>query len=227
MCSWILVLRHSNPLSAFSPASLLKVLDSEVYDSPTQWPWTRRKAQWSRRLPRGRCWCPSVCRRTAAQCPCGSRSSPSRPCHSCSRQAPAGPLPELSACSPGSSSQSGRCPHRTYLQTLRQDYLYTSCRQWTRATLGCAPCCRPTWTVSVINRPPIVETHRKPRFSPDTSVFSALETFVIMALYKSTFTIPYHTIAASGVLWPPPSNCCNYQQATSYRRHQQGTHTPV
>jgi len=30
--------------------------------------------------------------------------------------------------------------------------------------------------------------------SPDTSVFSALETFVITALYKSTFTIPYHTI---------------------------------
>ena len=35
---------------------------------------------------------------------------------------------------------------------------------------------------------------RKPGFSPDTSVFSALETFVIIALYKSTFTIPYHTI---------------------------------
>ena len=30
--------------------------------------------------------------------------------------------------------------------------------------------------------------------SPDTSVFSALETLVIIALYKSTFTIPYHTI---------------------------------
>ena len=34
----------------------------------------------------------------------------------------------------------------------------------------------------------------KPGFSPDTSVFSALETFVIIALYKSTFTIQYHTI---------------------------------
>ena len=34
----------------------------------------------------------------------------------------------------------------------------------------------------------------KPGFSPDTSVFSALETFVIIALYKSTFTIPYNTI---------------------------------
>jgi len=33
----------------------------------------------------------------------------------------------------------------------------------------------------------------KPGFSPDTSVFSTLETFVIIALYKSTFTIPYHT----------------------------------
>ena len=30
----------------------------------------------------------------------------------------------------------------------------------------------------------------KPGFSPDTSVFSALET--VVALYKSTFTIPYH-----------------------------------
>ena len=35
----------------------------------------------------------------------------------------------------------------------------------------------------------------KPGFSPDTSVFSALEAFVIEALYKSTFTIPYHTEA--------------------------------
>ena len=32
----------------------------------------------------------------------------------------------------------------------------------------------------------------KPVFSLDTSVFSALETIVIIALYKSTFTIPYH-----------------------------------
>ena len=32
----------------------------------------------------------------------------------------------------------------------------------------------------------------KPGFSLDTSVFSTLETFVIIALYKSTFTIPYH-----------------------------------
>jgi len=31
----------------------------------------------------------------------------------------------------------------------------------------------------------------KTGFSPDTSVFSALETFVIIALYKSTFTIPF------------------------------------
>jgi len=31
-------------------------------------------------------------------------------------------------------------------------------------------------------------------YSPDTSVFSALETLVIVALYKSTFTIPYHTV---------------------------------
>jgi len=33
----------------------------------------------------------------------------------------------------------------------------------------------------------------KPGFSPDTSAFSTLETFMIIALYKSTFTIPYHT----------------------------------
>jgi len=32
-------------------------------------------------------------------------------------------------------------------------------------------------------------------FSRYYSVFSALETFVIIALYKSTFTIPYHTTA--------------------------------
>jgi len=31
-------------------------------------------------------------------------------------------------------------------------------------------------------------------YSPDTSVFSALETLVIIVLYKSTFTIPYHTV---------------------------------
>ena len=34
----------------------------------------------------------------------------------------------------------------------------------------------------------------KPGFSPDTSVFSALVTFVIIALYKSTFTIPYQKL---------------------------------
>jgi len=32
----------------------------------------------------------------------------------------------------------------------------------------------------------------KPGFSPDTSVFNAFETFVVISLYKSTFTIPYH-----------------------------------
>ena len=35
----------------------------------------------------------------------------------------------------------------------------------------------------------------KPGFSPDISVFNALETFVITALYKSTFTIRYHATA--------------------------------
>ena len=40
----------------------------------------------------------------------------------------------------------------------------------------------------------------KTGFSPDTSVFSALETFVIIALYKSTFTIPYHTIKVTVIV---------------------------
>jgi len=55
------------------------------------------------------------------------------------------------------------------------------------------------------------ENH-KPGLSPDTSVFSALETFVIIALYKSTFTIPYHTITGRrGVLSPcsfPSTGLC-------------------
>jgi len=44
----------------------------------------------------------------------------------------------------------------------------------------------------------------KPGFSPDTSVFSALETFVIIALYKATFTIPYHehSPTLSCGVWP-------------------------
>ena len=41
-------------------------------------------------------------------------------------------------------------------------------------------------TMSPLNRA------RKPGFSPDASECSALVTFVIIALYKSTFTIPYH-----------------------------------
>jgi len=41
----------------------------------------------------------------------------------------------------------------------------------------------------------------KRSFSPDTSVFSALETFVIIALYKSTFTIPYRTICCGDTQW--------------------------
>ena len=51
----------------------------------------------------------------------------------------------------------------------------------------------------------------KPGFSPDTSVFSALETFVIIALYKSTFTIPYHTIAYRH---PMPASVNRYLQPT-------------
>jgi len=41
----------------------------------------------------------------------------------------------------------------------------------------------------------------KPGFSPDTSVFSTLETFVIIVLYKSTFTIPYHTETIRHQCW--------------------------
>ena len=36
-----------------------------------------------------------------------------------------------------------------------------------------------------------LDTAWKPGFSPDTSVFSTLETFEVIALYKSTFTIPF------------------------------------
>ena len=35
----------------------------------------------------------------------------------------------------------------------------------------------------------------KSGFSPDTSVFNTLETFVIIALYKSTLTIPYPSVS--------------------------------
>jgi len=52
--------------------------------------------------------------------------------------------------------------------------------------------CRTTSAHSKTMSP--LDRARKPGFSPDTSVFSALETFVIRALYNSTFTIPYHTI---------------------------------
>jgi len=47
--------------------------------------------------------------------------------------------------------------------------------------------CRTTSAHSRTTSP--LDRARKPGFSPDTSVFSALETFVIIALYKSTFTI--------------------------------------
>ena len=50
----------------------------------------------------------------------------------------------------------------------------------------------PCWTTSVHSRTtsPLVRAW-KPGFSPDTSMFSALETFVIIVLYKPTFTVPY------------------------------------
>ena len=44
----------------------------------------------------------------------------------------------------------------------------------------------------------------KPGFSLGTSMFSALETFVTIALYKSTFTIPYHY---SAYKWLNCSHC--------------------
>ena len=50
----------------------------------------------------------------------------------------------------------------------------------------------PCWTTSAHSRTMSpLDRAWKPGFSPDTSVFSTLETFVIIALYKSTFTIPY------------------------------------
>jgi len=51
----------------------------------------------------------------------------------------------------------------------------------------------------------------KTGFSPDTSVFSALETFVIIALYKSTFTIPYHTID-----WSLTTRDCEMRTLNTY-----------
>ena len=63
-------------------------------------------------------------------------------------------------------------------------------------------CARPHGLKLSAGRPPrtaglrVLQTgsELKPGFSPDTSVSSALKTFVIIALYKSTFTIPYQTI---------------------------------
>jgi len=99
------------------------VLQRDV-DSPTRWLWRQRMERWSRRWRRGRCWCPSVCRRTAARCPCGWQSSRSRRSRSCSPQEPAGPRPAPSACSPGNSVRSGICRHQTYLQRAEQQPLY-------------------------------------------------------------------------------------------------------
>ena len=61
-------------------------------------------------------------------------------------------------------------------------------------------CARPCGLELLAGRPPCtaglspLDWAWKPGFSPDSSVFSALETFVIIALYKSTCTIPYHAI---------------------------------
>jgi len=71
----------------------------------------------------------------------------------------------------------------------------------------------------------------KPGFSPDTSVLSALETFVIIALYESTFTIPYHTMmmcrrqdgTAPQYLtahWTPVSQTASRQHLRSAVSHQ-------
>ena len=66
-------------------------------------------------------------------------------------------------------------------------------------------CAQPYGLQLLAGRPPhtaglrVLQTGpKKPGFSPDTSVFSALETFVMIALYKSTFTIPYHWFCLSG-----------------------------
>ena len=45
--------------------------------------------------------------------------------------------------------------------------------------------------IPILGSQPAGDVSHKPGFSQDTSVFSALETFVITALYKLTFTIPY------------------------------------
>ena len=66
----------------------------------------------------------------------------------------------------------------------------------------------------------------KPGFSSDTCMFSALETFVITALYKSTFTIPYHKASIRYVViavWQMTPNRPSPRPHT--HRDRQNTHT--
>ena len=62
--------------------------------------------------------------------------------------------------------------------------------------------CRATSAHSRTTSP--LDRVRKPGFSPDTSVFSTLESFVIIALYKLTFAIPYHFCGSSSHLFTIP-----------------------
>ena len=72
-----------------------------------------------------------------------------------------------------------------FLYSDRQTYVHLTTPPPWSGTL-----CRTTSSHSRTTSP--LDRVWKPGFSPDTSVFSALKTFVIIALYKSTFTIPYH-----------------------------------
>jgi len=98
----------------------------------------------------------------------------------------------------------GLCTENTFKfssrQTLVLMYTVYFWNGWTLLDAEHSLCMAPwsgtlCWTTSAHSRTMSpLDRVWKPGFSPDTSVFSALETFVIIALYKSTFTIPYHRL---------------------------------
>ena len=94
-------------------------------------------------------------------------------------------------CRLSAGSVSGQ-PHSNWWWCRDIDYpLLDAKHSLCTATWSGTPC-RTTSAHSRTTSP--LERAWKPGFSLDTSEFSALETFVIIALYKSTFTVPYHTI---------------------------------
>ena len=89
-----------------------------------------------------------------------------------------------------------------------QSTLHIGCHSLCMAPWSGTPC-RTTSALSRTRSP--IDRAWKPGFSPDTSVFGALVTFVIIALYKSTFTIPYHTIPYHTI----PYHTVPYQSITA------------